>query len=118
LSLTLLVTKICGRLAATLVSLGALLGASGFLGVITAAAQPGGCDASAISNGLGPAVSVVRCHGDWAYVTTGGLGDSTMLAQLRGDGWSRYTGFPSSICKAQAAADGVPSQELSNFTSC
>ncbi len=111
-------TKLNGRFAATVLFLVSVITVCGSFGVVTAAAQPGGCDASAISNALGPAVSVVRCHGDWAYVTTGGLGDSTMLAQLRENGWSRYTGFPSSICKAQAAADGVPSQELANFTSC
>lgn len=84
----------------------------------TAVALPGGCDNAAISNALGQPVSVVRCEGDWAYVSNGSEGDSTSLVHLVNGSWLRYTGFPSSICKGAAAADGVPTAELSSFPGC
>lgn len=81
-----------------------------------AAAQT--CDGGGISADLGQALQVVRCSPGWAYVTTGDFGDSTSLVRLVGDSWTRYTGFPSSICSRQAAADGVPATELSSFQPC
>lgn len=80
--------------------------------------ESAGCDAAAISADIGSSVSVVRCYDNWAYVTNGSLGDSTSLAQRVGDSWQRYTGFPSSFCRADAAADGVPEVELSSFRPC
>jgi hypothetical protein len=76
------------------------------------------CDGTAISSDLGQAISVVRCHGDWAYVSNGELGDSTMLVRLQGGSWQNYSGFPSLICRGVAAADGVPGDELSSFRAC
>lgn len=77
-----------------------------------------GCDANAISSDLGMAVSVVRCYSGWAYVSNGLRGDSTMLAQQLNGKWRNYSGFPSSLCRAVAASDGVPPQELSSFRPC
>jgi hypothetical protein len=78
----------------------------------------GGCDAAAISAGVGQSVSVLRCYGDWAYVTNGELGDSTMLVHLQSYGWRHYTGFPSNVCRDMAINDGVPAAELSSFPNC
>ena len=80
--------------------------------------QQATCDSTALSGDLGEQVQVLRCYPGWAYVTNGELGDSTSLVRTVGDSWTRYTGFPSSICKDRAAADGVPGSELSSFTSC
>lgn len=85
---------------------------------IAHAAPPVGCDPAAITAGVGDQVSVLRCYGDWAYVTNGELGDSTSLVRLSEGAWQRYTGFPSSLCRAAAAADGVPAAELSSFRPC
>ena len=76
------------------------------------------CNGATISSDLGQAISVVRCHGDWAYVSNGELGDSTMLVRLWSGSWQNYSGFPSSICRGVAAADGVPGDELSSFRTC
>lgn len=81
-------------------------------------AAPVTCDGGAISADLGQALQAVRCSSGWAYVTTGDLGDASSLVRLVGDSWTRYTGFPSSICRGQAAADGVPATELSSFPTC
>ena len=91
--------------------------------VVSATAAPAGlapanCDDAEVSAGLGGQVRVLRCYGTWAYVTTGELGDSTSLAQLKGSEWRHYAGFPSSICRAQAASDGVPPPEISSFRDC
>ena len=86
---------------------------------VPALPQANSCEASEISAAIGSQISVERCYGDWAYVTTGELGDSTSLVHLSQGQWQRYTGFPSSICQGKAAADGVPEPELSSFpTSC
>ncbi len=76
------------------------------------------CDPGAISAGFGTNVSVLRCYGDWAYASTGASGDSTMLFQRHSYGWRHYTGFPSSVCRDQATADGVPAAELRSFPNC
>jgi hypothetical protein len=81
-------------------------------------AAPVTCDGGGISADLGQALQVVRWSPGWAYVTTGELGDASSLVRLAGDGWTRYTGFPSSICRGQAAADGVPATELPSFRPC
>lgn len=83
-----------------------------------AAEAPDSCDAATISEDIGRSVQVVRCYGAWAYVTTGELGDSTSLVRRDGDTWTRYTGFPSSICRNEAGASGVPAEELSSFRDC
>lgn len=89
------------------------------VGLTEPAAPPAAeCDDAAVSAGLGGQVRVLRCYGTWAYVTAGELGDSTSLAQLKGSKWRRYTGFPSSICRAQAASDGVPPTEVASFRDC
>lgn len=80
--------------------------------------QPAGCDAEAISADIGSQIVIMRCYGDWAYVTNGGMGDSTSLIQRSGSTWQRYTGFPSSFCRDEAADDGVPGPELSSFSPC
>lgn len=82
------------------------------------AAPPSACDAGAISAGVGQQLQVLRCYPGWAYVTNGELGDSTSLVRTVGSNWTFYAGFPSSLCKAQAASDGVPEPELSSFTRC
>lgn len=79
---------------------------------------PPTCDSAAISRDLGQQLYVERCYQDWAYVSTGELGDAQSLLRLVGGTWTRYAGFPSNICRAQASADGVPSEELSSFGTC
>lgn len=81
-------------------------------------ARADGCDARAISSDLGQPLTVARCYNNWAYVTNGELGDSTLLAQLQAGVWRNYSGFPSSLCRGRAAADGVPAAELSSFSPC
>lgn len=76
------------------------------------------CDASTISRDLAQQVNILRCYGDWAYVGTGELGDAQSLLRLIDGTWTRYAGFPSTICSVQAAADGVPNAELSSFPTC
>jgi hypothetical protein len=76
------------------------------------------CDPAAITRDLGQQLNVKRCHGDWAYVDTGELGDAQSLLRLVNGTWTRYTGFPSSICQGRAAADGVPAAELTSFRPC
>lgn len=103
------------RMPATLLSGAALIA----LFTATPLAHADSCDSAAISADLGQSVNVLRCHGDWAYVSNGEFGDSTLLARLDGGGaWSNYTGFPSSFCRGAAAADGVPAEELSSFRPC
>lgn len=87
-------------------------------GNFRAAPPPAGCDPASISADLGQQLNVQRCYGDWAYVSTGELGDAQSLLRLVNGTWSRYTGFPSSICRGQAAGDGVPEAELSSFPPC
>ena len=79
---------------------------------------PSACDSAAISADIGGALEVERCYGNWAYVSNGESGDGQSLLRHVDDVWTRYTGFPSTICVAQAAADGVPQAELSSFPSC
>lgn len=102
--------------SAALIALAAPLGVAAFAGG-TAGATPS-CDPAAISAGIGQSVSVLRCYDNWAYVTNGALGDSTSLAQLLDYGWRHYSGFPSSVCRDLAVADGVPAPELSSFRTC
>lgn len=71
------------------------------------------CDGSAIAADIGEPLNVERCYGNWAYVRQ--FGDAQSMIRLVNGTWERYTGFPSNICSAQAAADGVPGPELSNF---
>lgn len=80
--------------------------------------QQATCDPAALSGDLGEQLQVLRCYPGWAYVSNGELGDSTSLVHMVGDSWTRYTGFPSSICKDRATADGVPGSELSSFPPC
>ncbi|MEW5808604.1 MAG: hypothetical protein AB1925_04045 [Actinomycetota bacterium] len=76
------------------------------------------CDPSAISADLGQRLNVVRCYDGWAYVDSGDLGDAQSLVRLVGDSWTRYTGFPSSICRGKALLQGVPMPELRSFSPC
>ena len=76
------------------------------------------CDPSAISADLGQRLNVIRCYDGWAYVDSGDLGDAQSLVRLVGDSWTRYTGFPSSICRGKALLQGVPIPELRSFSSC
>ncbi|MCG7592746.1 hypothetical protein MHN84_01900 [Mycobacterium sp. PSTR-4-N] len=76
------------------------------------------CDPSAISADLGQRLNVIRCYDGWAYVDSGDLGDAQSLVRLVGDSWTRYTGFPSSICRGKALLQGVPMPELRSFSPC
>ncbi|MGE2836551.1 hypothetical protein [Mycobacterium sp. SMC-4] len=73
------------------------------------------CDEADIAADMGQQLNVQRCYGNWAYVDSGELGDAQSLIRLVNGAWERYTGFPSSICTAQATADGVPVPELRSF---
>ncbi|MGE2736439.1 hypothetical protein [Mycolicibacterium vaccae] len=73
------------------------------------------CEMSAIADDVGTLRSVERCYGNWAYVSTGEFGDAQSLVRLVDGRWVKYTAFPSAICWAQAAADGVPVPEWHNF---
>jgi hypothetical protein len=77
-----------------------------------------GCDPAGIARDLGTGATAVRCYDQWAYIDFGELGDSQALARTVNGAWTVYTGFPSSKCRTQAAADGVPAPELSSFRSC
>jgi hypothetical protein len=76
------------------------------------------CEPADISRDLGHTYSVMRCHGDWAFIDIGGLGDTHSLARLVNGRWTSYTAFPTSICQSRARSDGVPEQELSSFRPC
>jgi hypothetical protein len=78
----------------------------------------GGCDPGAISRDMGQQLNVQRCHGDWAYVNAGELGDAQSLLRRVNGSWTRYAGFPTTICRSAAGADGVPDGELSSFPPC
>lgn len=80
-------------------------------------ARASGCDSAAISRDMDQQLNVVRCQGDWAYVNTGELGDAQSLLRRVNGKWTRYAGFPTSICRSQAESDGVPEVELSSFPS-
>lgn len=81
------------------------------------AAKPA-CDPADISRDLGHTYTVVRCHGDWASIDIGGLGDTRSVARLVNGKWTTYSVFPTSICQSQARSDGVPEEELSSFRPC
>lgn len=76
------------------------------------------CDPAAIARDLGQQLIVERCYPQWAYVSSGELGDAQSLLRRLGGTWTRYTGFPSSFCRAEALFDGVPLAELSSFPPC
>ena len=76
------------------------------------------CDPAAIARDLGQNLNVERCYGDWAYVSTGELGDAQSLLRIADGRWTRYTGFPSSFCRDQAQSAGVPGPELRSFPDC
>jgi hypothetical protein len=82
-------------------------------------ATPAICDATVIAADLGRrVVTAMRCDQGWAYVDFGGLGDAQALLRLVSNRWTVYSAFPSTICRSQAAADGVPDSELSSFPPC
>lgn len=60
----------------------------------------------------------IRCHGDWAYVHWGLLGDSAALIHTVNGEWVIYTAFPTTICPDEARVAGVPEVELSSFPTC
>ena len=76
------------------------------------------CDADAISRDLGQRLMVRRCHGDWAYVSIDETGQAPSLLRQVAGTWTRYTGFPTTVCKDTATADGVPAAELTSFPPC
>lgn len=86
----------------------------------TQSAEPlsSSCDPAAIARDLGQNLNVERCYGDWAYVSTGDLGDAQSLLRVADGRWTRYTGFPSSFCRDQAQSAGVPGPELRSFRDC
>lgn len=84
----------------------------------TPQATPAVCDAGVVGADLGRRVATVRCDQGWAYVDFGGLGDAQALVRLTSNRWTLYSAFPSTICRSQAAAEGVPDSELANFPPC
>ncbi len=111
---------VCIRRAAVRAGLIVGAGAAVFAApsVTWAAPSAAACDGAAISADLGNQLNVVRCYQGWAYVSNGELGDATSLVRLVGTKWTAYAGFPSTICAARAASDGVPSPELRSFPTC
>ncbi|PEG36858.1 hypothetical protein CRI77_22090 [Mycolicibacterium duvalii] len=73
------------------------------------------CEASVIADDIGEPVTVERCYGNWAFVTTGEV-DTQSLIRLVNGTWERYVEFPAEICTWQAILDGVPAPELRSFT--
>lgn len=73
------------------------------------------CEASVVSADIGEPVNVVRCYGNWAFVTIG-ESDVQSLIRLVNGTWERYVSFPAPICTWQAILDGVPAPELRGFT--
>ena len=76
------------------------------------------CDVAAVNRDLSNQYTVTRCHGTWAYIDSGGLGDAQSLARLVDGTWTIYAGFPTAICASQAKADGAPDDELASFPPC
>ncbi|UXA19304.1 hypothetical protein [Mycobacterium sp. SMC-4] len=73
------------------------------------------CDPSAIATDIGEQLSVQRCYGTWAYVSTHPRGGAQSLLRLVDGAWTRYTDIPTDICRPQAEDDGVPIPELHSF---
>ena len=48
------------------------------------------------------------CLEGWAYLDSGGPGDSQLIASVRGSRWTVFTYFPSPFCAADALAAGAP----------
>jgi hypothetical protein len=87
-------------------------------GQTPSATPASGCDSTAISRDMGQQLNVGRCQRDWAYVSTSELGDAQSLLRRVNGTWTRYAGFPTTICRSQADSDGVPGAELSSFPPC
>lgn len=68
------------------------------------------CDPANLADDLARPVSIVDglCHDGWALVSTGELGDSTMLVAVMGARWGIVTGYPSTMCPADLEAVGAP----------
>lgn len=68
-------------------------------------------------------VNVDRCLGDWAlahvYVPPGEpAGDTQYILGRTGGSWSRYTGIPSTVCRQDAEADGMPAELAEMLGDC
>ncbi|MDX2357330.1 serine/threonine protein kinase [Dietzia sp. PP-33] len=90
------------------------------------AAQVAECDPDVIASEAGIArrnVNVDRCVGEWAlahvYVPPGEpAGDTQYIVSRVGGSWNRYTGIPSSTCRQEAEADGMPSDIAEVLDTC
>lgn len=68
-------------------------------------------------------VNVDSCLGDWALAHVNvppgePAGDPQYVLSRTGGSWARYTGIPSTICRQDALADGMPSDFARSFSDC
>ncbi|MET3859708.1 hypothetical protein ABIE38_000605 [Dietzia sp. 2505] len=88
--------------------------------------RPSGCDPDEIASEAGIArrnVNVDRCAGAWALahvVVAQGepAGDTQYIVSRVGGSWTRYTGIPSTICRQEAEADGMPAEIAAVLDDC
>ncbi|MFN3601343.1 MAG: serine/threonine protein kinase [Dietzia sp.] len=84
------------------------------------------CDPDEIASEAGIArrnVIVDRCAGEWAlahvFVPPGEpVGDTQYIVSRVGGSWTRYTGVPSTTCRQEAEADGMPAEIAAVLDDC
>ncbi len=84
------------------------------------------CDPDEIAGEAGIArrnVNVDRCAGEWAlahvFVPPGEpAGDTQYILSRVGGSWARYTGIPSTVCRQEAEADGMPTEIAAALDDC
>ncbi|WP_241727959.1 serine/threonine protein kinase [Dietzia sp. DQ11-38-2] len=84
------------------------------------------CDPDEIASEAGIArrnVNVDRCAGAWAlahvFVPQGEpAGDTQYIVSRVGGSWKRYTGIPSTTCRQEAEADGMPAEIAAVLDDC
>ncbi|MFN3340847.1 MAG: serine/threonine protein kinase [Dietzia sp.] len=89
-------------------------------------ARSSGCDPDEIASEAGIArrnVNVDRCAGAWAlahvFVPPGEpAGDTQYIVSRVGGSWTRYTGIPSTTCRQEAEADGMPAEIAAVLDDC
>ncbi|GAA1052679.1 hypothetical protein GCM10009570_12680 [Dietzia natronolimnaea] len=89
-------------------------------------ARTSDCDPDEIAREAGIArrnVNVDRCAGAWAlahvFVPQGEPAGDTQYIVSRVDGsWNRYTGIPSTTCRQEAEADGMPAEIAAVLDDC
>ena len=89
-------------------------------------ARSSDCDPDEIADEAGidrRNVNVDRCAGAWAlarvFVPPGEpAGDTQYIVSRVGGSWTRYTGIPSTTCRQEAEADGMPAEIAAFLDEC